>query len=143
MEGTAVTNLEFLDCSFPAEECAAILAYAFSRNTSVSYIKVELYPNEALYSVLATALPSNSTLRRLDFGQQYEHGGPDSSSVFLALGKNTGLDTLRLVIYGSMGEALCTAMAEGLGMNETLESLEFNECSSNEQGSHILGSHFG
>jgi hypothetical protein len=125
MEGTAVTKLEFITCSFSAEECVVMMANGLARNTSVSYIKVELYPNEALYSVLATALPSNSTLRRLDFGQQYEHGGPDSSSVFLALGKNTGLNTIRCG-FGLMDESLCTAMQNGLGMNATLESLELN-----------------
>jgi hypothetical protein len=48
---------------------------------------------------------------------------PDLSPVVLALGKNTGLESLSLHLFGSMGEALCTAMKDRLGMNVTLESL--------------------
>jgi hypothetical protein len=54
------------------------------------------------------------------------------SPVFLALGENTGLKTLKLDVYGSMRESLCTAMADRLRMNETLETLELNERPMNE-----------
>jgi hypothetical protein len=41
MEGTAVAKLELSGCSFPAGECAAIMASGLARNRSVPYIKVE------------------------------------------------------------------------------------------------------
>jgi hypothetical protein len=126
MEGSAVDALEFRECSFSVGECAAILANGLARNTSVSYIKVERNLDEALNSVLATALLSNSTLRRLDIIHQNNNGGPDLSPIFLALGKNTGLKSIYCDL-DSMDESLCTAMQNGLGMNETLESLEVHQ----------------
>jgi hypothetical protein len=45
----------------------------------------------------------------------------------LAVGKFMGLNTLTLGVIGSMDESLCTAMKDGLGMNETLESLELKQ----------------
>jgi hypothetical protein len=65
-EGTAVTKLKFSGCA-PAEECAAVLASCLSRNTSLVSIDVQGDLDVALYSALATALPSNSTLRDLSF----------------------------------------------------------------------------
>jgi hypothetical protein len=40
MEGTAITDLEFLYRSFSAGECAAMMASGLSRNTSVRHFKV-------------------------------------------------------------------------------------------------------
>jgi hypothetical protein len=106
-EGTVVTELQFSNCSFSAtKECAAIMANALARNTSVLYIKVD----EALYSVLATALPSNSTLRCLDLDRQNNDRGPDLSPLFVTLGKNTGLKKLIVRDFGWMDESLCTAI---------------------------------
>jgi hypothetical protein len=70
------------------------------------------------------ALPSNSTLRRLYLEQQNVDADRDSLSVLLsALRQNKGPRTL--IVQGcSMNESLCTAMRNGLEMNETLESLE-------------------
>jgi hypothetical protein len=123
MEGTAVTKLEFKSCSFSALECALIMANGLSRNTSVSHIKVISPPDQTLYSALATALLSNSTLRDLYFVDFRPH----LSSVFSALETNIGLKSLRVDVYSSMDESLSTAMKNGLGMNESLESLELNQ----------------
>jgi hypothetical protein len=83
---------------------------------------------EALVEVLAAALPLNSTLQELTFGVFSSDDDPDAREdwlpIFLALGKNTGLKTLKVDDFGLMEESLCTAMKDGLGMNETLESLE-------------------
>jgi hypothetical protein len=125
MEGTAVNTLHFKECSFSTGECAAIMANGLARNTSVSYIKVERPRDVALYSVLATALLSNSTLKHLDLGQQKNDGGLHLSPLLLALGNNTGLKTM-VCAFGLMDESLSTAMQNGLGMNETLEILELN-----------------
>jgi hypothetical protein len=46
------------------------------------------------------------------------------SPVLLALGNNKGLKTLTFDVYGPMEESLSTAIQNGLGMNETLESLQ-------------------
>jgi hypothetical protein len=100
MEGTAITNLNFRDCSFSAEGCAAILAKGLSRNTSVRYL--------------------------LLLGRRRDDD-PDLSPVFSALGQNTGIKILSLGTFGSMDESLSTAMKDGLGMNETLENLDLSE----------------
>jgi hypothetical protein len=122
MEGTAVTNLEFSECSFPAEECAAILANGFSRNISVPSIEVVNPQDAALCNALVAALPSNSTLQKLAFYSK----GFAVSPVFSALGKNTVLKYLKIAVGISMDEPLCTAMQNGLELNETLESLELD-----------------
>jgi hypothetical protein len=127
MEGTAITDLEFRDCSLSVEGGATVVANGLSRNTSVSCIEVAS-SDEALYSALATALPSNSTLRHLRLsGQDNDDDGHDLSPVLLALGKNTGLKSLILNLSSSMDESLSTAMKDGLGMNETLEWLEIHD----------------
>jgi hypothetical protein len=127
MEGTVITRLELRDCSFPAGECRAILANGLSRNTSVTYIEVESLFDEEIIGALAAALPSNSTLQDLVLSSRILDDDTDFSPVFLALGKNTGLKTLTVGAECSMGESLSTAMKEGLGMNETLESLVLND----------------
>jgi hypothetical protein len=125
MEGTAFTRFEFDNCSFLAEGSAALMASGLSRNTSVSHIEVVSPLDQALCSALATALPSNSTLRcvilQLLNNPDDDH---DLSQLFLALGKNKGLKTLTIHYFGLMKESLCIAVKEGLGQNETLESLE-------------------
>jgi hypothetical protein len=142
MEGTAVTNLEFGEtCSFSAEAGAAILASGLSRNISVISIIVQCSNARALIDALAAAVSSNATLQHLVLNDDdpdnddFSYGDdppdinddPDLSPFFLALGKNTGLKTLEVHGgFGSMDESLCTAMKDGLGMNETLESLQLN-----------------
>jgi hypothetical protein len=96
MEGTAITKLEFAECSFSAEGSAVMMANGLSRNTSVSHVKVESSRDQALFGVLATALPSNSTLRRLDLRWQDGDGDDDFAPVLLASAKNTGLRHLSL-----------------------------------------------
>jgi hypothetical protein len=126
MEGTAITGLEFNGCSFPTEGSAAIMANGLARNTSVTSIYVLSPFGGLLYKALASALPSNSTLQHLELSRLDSDGGPDLSSFFLALGKNTGLETVKAYGLGSMDESLCTAIKDGLRMNERLESLELN-----------------
>jgi hypothetical protein len=124
MEGTAFTRLEFDNCSFYTEGSAASMASGLSRNTSVSHIEVVSPLDQALCSALATALPSNSTLRCLILQRNVHDDDHDLSRVFLALGNNTGLKTLTIDYFGLMKESLCIAIKDGLGQNETLESLE-------------------
>jgi hypothetical protein len=127
VEGTTVTKLEFRSCCFVTLECAAMMASAFSRNTSVSNIEVVSPPDQTFYSALATALPLNSTMRELLVSNTRFDDILDFSPVLLALGNNTGLKTLKVSLRNkSMDESLCTAMTDGLGKNVTLESLEFN-----------------
>jgi hypothetical protein len=138
IEGTAVTEFQFIECSFSAaEESAAILATGLSRNTSVTSISVRCSNARALCNALAMALPSNSTLRHL--GLNHDDDSDCLSPVFSALGQNTGLKTLTLMAVGSMGEAssLSTAMKDGLGMNKTLESLELTVRLCDENSAHI------
>jgi hypothetical protein len=95
------------------------------RNASVSCITVEWPRDDAIYSVLALAFPSNSTLRRLDLGRQNYDGDPVMAAFFLAVRKNTGLKTLKVEVCEWMDEPLCAAIKNGLELNETLESLKF------------------
>jgi hypothetical protein len=121
MEGTAVTKLEFSGCSFSAEPSTATLAEGLKMNTSVVSISVLGNNDPALFDALAMALPSNSTLRDIFFC-----GFCDAmSTVFSALGKNSGLKFLKVMMCESIDEALCTAIKDGLELNETLESLDF------------------
>jgi hypothetical protein len=122
MDGTAITNPEFKNCSFSAGECAVMMATGLSRNTSVSDIEVvSEHDDGVIFDALAAALPSNSTLRDL-----FISGAP-LPPVFLALGKNTGRKTVSCNDFGSMDESLCRAMEDGLWTNATLESLKFND----------------
>jgi hypothetical protein len=128
-EGAAVTKVEFMRCKFSTEESAAIMANGLSRNTSVISITVASPWDGTLHSALAMALPLNSTLKELSSkANRIDTAHIDWSPIFLALGQNTGLKILSIVadLHFSMDESLCTAMQNGLGKNETLESLELN-----------------
>jgi hypothetical protein len=86
MEGTAVTKLEFIYCSFSAVECDLMMTNGLSRNTSVTSIIADQCGNDrALFDALAAALPSNSTLRqlKLELGQQYDDDTDCLSAVSL------------------------------------------------------------
>jgi hypothetical protein len=85
--------------------------------------------DDALYNALATMLPSNSTLRRLDLERHKEvtYDDFDWAPVLSALGRNTGLLSLKLDCLYSIDGLLCTAIKDGLSMNETLERLAFGE----------------
>jgi hypothetical protein len=128
IEGTEMIDLDFTNCSLPAGECAAILANGLSRNTSVAKILVASRFDEALNGALAEALLSNSTLQELDFEVFPFDDNPravvDWSPIFLALGKNTGLQTLSLDMYNSMDESLCAAIKDGLSTNTTIQQLK-------------------
>jgi hypothetical protein len=127
MEGTAITNLTFIECSFPAEEeCAAIMATGLSRNTSVISIIVRCRNARLFFDALAAAIPSNPTLRHLVLRGNDDSDSDCLSAFLLASGRNKGLETLSVNGGKSMDESLCTAIKDGLGMNETLESLELN-----------------
>jgi hypothetical protein len=93
-----------------------------ARNTSAVSITVVEPTDGVLIGTLAAALPSNSTLRELSFLRCLVNG-ERLSLVFLALGHNTGLKSLRGQDFGSIDESLCVAIKDGLEMNETLESL--------------------
>jgi hypothetical protein len=127
MEGTAVTKLVFRRCSFLDGECTRMMANYLSRNTSVSHIRVILAPDRTLLRALATALPLNSTMRDLFISGSRYDDNLNLSPVFSALGTNKGLKTLTLYSFGSINEALSTAMKDGLGTNVTLESLQLND----------------
>ena len=127
MEGTVITKLDFKYCSLFAEGGAVMMANGLSRNTSVSQINVTSPSDQTLFDALATALPSNSTLRRLDlYVEGIDDHKYDWSPVLWGLGQNTGLKNVSLHEIGSMNESLCTAMKDGLGMNATIESLKLS-----------------
>jgi hypothetical protein len=95
-----------------------------ANNTSVVSISVQGPLDVALFGALAAALPSNSTLRDLSLLCGSNNAAVGLSPVFLALGKNTGLKTLKVDVSEARDGSLCTATKDGLGINETLESLE-------------------
>jgi hypothetical protein len=97
-----------------------------SQKYIVTRIDVVSPRDETLYNALAMALPSNSTLRDISCPRSSitsEHLSP----ALLALERNTGLKTLNVDVSSSTEESLCTALNDGLGMNETLERLELNK----------------
>jgi hypothetical protein len=99
MGGTAVTKHKFSNCSLSAEACATIMASGLGRNTSVSYIQAINPMDQALDNVLAPVLLSYSTLRDLSLPYTWGSAAVSLSEVFLALGKNTGLKSLK--VYGA------------------------------------------
>jgi hypothetical protein len=117
MKGTMITKLAIDSCSFSAAESTAIMANCLARNTSL--VRLAYEGDVMLGSALATALQSNSTLRDISFTSS-----KSISAVFLALGKNTGVKVLKIRILEERGEAPCTSIKNGLGMNESLEILE-------------------
>jgi hypothetical protein len=123
MEGTRISKLDFTRCSFSSEESAAIMANGLARNTSVVSITVEWPLDGALIGTLAVALASNTTLQELSI-LSCSNDGEQVSRVFLALGKNTGLKTLKVDASKARSESVCAAIHSGLGTNETLEKLE-------------------
>jgi hypothetical protein len=103
------------------------MASGLGRNTSVVSISVVGRWDVALIGALAAAIPSNSTLRELSLRRSCDNVTNNVvhlSPVFSALGQNTGLKDVSLNLCGSMDESLCTAMTDGLSLNETLESIE-------------------
>jgi hypothetical protein len=86
---------------------------------------------------MATALPSNSTLRRLELHWLGGDASAHLSLVLLALGENRGLKDVTLHVFGSMEESVCTAIRYGLGMNTTIESLELNRVELNDNKSDL------
>jgi hypothetical protein len=121
MEGTAINNLLFRYFSVAIEASTAMMTKSLSRNTSVTCINIVLSSDETLCNAMTTALPSNSTLCRLDLGRQNNDDDHNCfSRVLLALGQNTGLKSLIVRGSCSMDELLCAVMRNGLGMNETL-----------------------
>jgi hypothetical protein len=123
MEGTFITCLEFMACNFSTKACAAIWVDDFSRNTSVVSLSTKGPFDVALNSVLSATPLSGSTIPNVSFlSIEAIHLPP----IFFALGKNTGLESLTVELYRSMGESLCTAMTEGLERNATLKSLQLN-----------------
>jgi hypothetical protein len=131
MEGTAITSIVFEWCSFGGGYCVPILENGFSRNASVLSIEVLLTSDEMLKIALAAAIPSNTTLQELSFEVLPSYDNPhavlDWSPIFVALGKNTGLQTLSVDLYNSMDGPLCTAIKDGLGMNVTLQHLKLKK----------------
>jgi hypothetical protein len=106
------------------------MCYNFGVRSHVKYISdihhCPVQECSSYFETLATALPLNSTLRHLNLGWEDTDGTDCLSPVFSALGQNTGLETLIVGVSCSIDESLCTAMQNGLGMNETLESLVLN-----------------
>jgi hypothetical protein len=73
-----------------------------------------------LCSALAAAVPSNSKLEQLTI-----HGTP--LLPFMLIGKQYYPQDPLVRIFGSIDDSLCTAIKNGLGMNETIEELFFND----------------
>jgi hypothetical protein len=102
------------------------MAIGLFQSTSVKSMIVQSFDSRASFDALTAALSSNTTLQHLELSARRSDNGHDLSPVFVALGKNTWLKTLTFNSFGSMDESLCTAMKDGLEMNESLESLELH-----------------
>jgi hypothetical protein len=105
-ERSGITDLHFSSCSFPEDETV-------------------------FCEVLAPALLSNSTLKRLEF--YYGSGGCSFlSQLFLALQVNVGLKTLKIYGFELIDENLSTAMRLGLGKNSMLQYLSLSNIKSGD-----------
>jgi hypothetical protein len=129
-EGSAITTLNILRCSFSEGESVAMIAIALKRNETLSTLQLQELPfDEAFCDAMAVYLLTNSTLQNMTL--VLPDDGTRSawlSSVFLALGVNPGLEALYIRGHESNGldladEQLCAAMATGLVKNSMLERL--------------------
>jgi hypothetical protein len=123
-EGSEITDLHFLGCSFP-EGGGAVIARALKTNTTLESLVSDEGTDEVFCEVLAAALLSNSTLQYLDCS------APDSagscswlSPLFLALQSNNGLKEFTIRGIHLIDEKMSTAMKLGLRKNSTLETLK-------------------
>jgi hypothetical protein len=83
------------------------MANGVARNTSVTSINLSLCNNaRVLFDALAAALPSNSTLQHFDLDRQINDDIDYLPAVFLALGNNVGLKSLKVAIRESMDGSL-------------------------------------
>jgi hypothetical protein len=123
-ERSEITDLHFLDCSFPEGGCA-VIASALKTNTTLKYLHFYSQAGEVFYEVLAAALLSNATLQNLRLSPPIGSGSCSwLSPLFLALQVNSGLKKLTICGINLIDEKLSTAMRLGLGKNSTLEILE-------------------
>jgi hypothetical protein len=76
-----------------------MIANGLHRNTSVISITVESKMGGALFGALPAALPMNLTLRKLEFWfipSDDSGAHVDWSPIFLAMGRNKGLKSLKV-----------------------------------------------
>jgi hypothetical protein len=96
------------------------------------------YFTHALWRATVNAFVEGTAVTKLEFYDcDFVDLQVDWSPIFSALGKNTGLKTLKIEMHGFMEESLCTAMQNGLAMNETLESLELNRLHLGDNNAHL------
>jgi hypothetical protein len=104
-------TLDVTDITVWDAEEFRLFVQAIHGHTSVTGIEVESRQPLArtLFNALARALPMNSTLQDLSLKVTQSGGHPvehvDWTLIFLALGKNTGLKTLKLDVRNSMEES--------------------------------------
>jgi hypothetical protein len=130
-EGSArINTLNFNRCSFLEQGGAALIASALKRNETVTWFRLEQSPfDEAFCDAMAVSLLTNATLRDLTLDLPRDSNSSTwLSSLFLALGMNTGLNSLNIRGHQDNGidlanEDLCGAMENGLGKKSMLESL--------------------
>jgi hypothetical protein len=129
--GTAITCLDFCNCSF-VEGGDAVIVSALAENTTLTSMKFcdAFGPlvNEVRYSRMGESLLSNSTLQELSITS-----GPTLSPLFRALQVNTGLKTLKIEGPGFvMDYNLYEAMMVGLGQNSSLVKLQLVKIGSHD-----------
>jgi hypothetical protein len=98
----------------------------------------QFYFTHALWRATVNALVEGRVVTKLEFDAcSFAALQVDWSPIFLALGKNKGLKTLKVDMNGWTEESLCTAMQNGLAMNETLESLDLNGFRLRNSNAHL------
>jgi hypothetical protein len=123
MEGSAITTLEFNDCSFTAEGNAVMMANGLARNTSVSHVKV--VSSRAHLTPVLLALVKNTGVKTVllnGFGSMDE---PLCTSMQNVLELNTTLESLELdhvLVTDDNAHLWCRALTF-LPTNKVLKSL--------------------
>lgn len=129
-EGSDISTINLVRCSFLEQDSAALIASALKRNKTVTTFRFQQSPfDEAFCDAMAVSLLTNTTLLDLTLDLPGDSNSSTwLSSLFLALGINTGLDAL--CINGHQRDGidlanieLCGAMEIGLGKNSRLQSL--------------------
>jgi hypothetical protein len=123
-EGSSIIDVIFEQfCVFP-DGGRAIIANALKRNETLTNVKRLGGCDEPLCNALAAVLLCNSTLYMLIVHAATRASGRWLSSIFLSLGLNTTLKSLRVCTPDKFGDELGASVMNGLRKNATLERFD-------------------
>jgi hypothetical protein len=142
LESISLSHYQHYTGTWPENESALADPESLGRLLRVSSLRYvsfsHFYFTHPLWRATVNAFVEGTALTKLEFECcDFAAFKVDWSPIFLALGKNTGLKTLKIKLHGPTDELLCAAMEKGLAMNETLESMELNGFHLRNNSAHL------